>query len=148
MWPDWAIFNFLTTNFISKSSPIFGVIWPVLKHSLFKVKNCFCFFWANFWEKLGYLLFQNLVTLQSQDSVISNYCLHKSLIRDAKATKWFTTRLYSGCKKCFEIYLIGSILPRWTFSTSSTSTPTTPPPQTGTTTNDNDRTILSDIKCT
>ena len=57
VWPDRTILErFWATNLLKKRTP---TLW---KSSLLW-KSCFCYFLTTFGNKLGYLLFQHLVTL-------------------------------------------------------------------------------------
>ena len=94
VWPDWAIFEDLATNFLTKVSPK-----SFLKNSTLRVKTDVTTFWATLGKKIGLLLFQHLVILMSS----YNWSV-ETLILEEKSTKIGLAKKFQICKK-INLYL-------------------------------------------
>ena len=63
-WPNWVIFEtFLATNFLTKVVQIFLRLFGSLWNHSFVSKNYSPYYFGQLFNKLGYILFQHLVTL-------------------------------------------------------------------------------------
>lgn len=63
LWPVWAIFQVLDSNFSYKSYPNICWFYKLIRKTQILSQFCFGYFLSNLWDNLSYILFQHLVAL-------------------------------------------------------------------------------------
>ena len=72
VWPDWDIWKFLASNFITKEAQIFGDFLCYFEKWHFLGKNCFDFYIWSTCRNLGYFIFHLVTLLDKHQTPISS----------------------------------------------------------------------------